>query len=319
MFLLALLLLRRGSPLPLRKWIGSQVVILVLFAPWVQVLVNHTSIVQRGFWVVTTLGTLLQTFRSYSGNIVLLLLFIALSLCSFVTYTNSRGSPDWKRGLKAAQDYLRGVRVTLTCSVMFLAVWLLTVTAVPFVISYFLTQIFVVRYAIGASAAFYLLAAGGLSNINRRYVKAVVIALIVILSTVSLHQYLNVDTFYIKPNAQESFSVISKNAQSGDAVIAFPGYNKFISDYYGRGINATVTPFPTADYYSMSWKNKNTSENIKELQSDVNGHNRVWFVSTTGYGSAKLLTQAKATLNESYNVQYSKNYGYEVILYVKRV
>jgi len=316
-YVLALLFLRRENPFPLRRWIAFQAIILALFAPWIRILISHISTVQGGFWVpLPTLGTFLHTFVLYGGNGVLLVIFVALSVCSLFTYTNARGSTDRKGPLKALQDYLRNVHITNTESVMFLVVWLLTVNVIPFVISRFSTPIYLEKYAIAASVAFYLLAAGGLRNINWRYVKLAVVAVIVILSAVNLHQYY---TYNTKANAQEPFNVVINNAQSGDVVIVFPGYVKFIFDYYGRGTNANVTPFPAADYYSMSWENKNTAENIKELQSDVNGHDRVWFVSATGHGSAALLIQAKKALDESYDTRSSQSYpGYDVLLYEKR-
>jgi mannosyltransferase len=333
-YLVALLLLSREKTVRLRHWIVLQVIVVGLFALWISVLMSHISAVQRGFWVPPfTVITFMNTFFIYAGEYgtrttlftfffeLAVLVFFALPVLSLFRYTKVTGSIDWRAPVKALGNYSRNMHVTNIASVTFLLVWLFTLTVVPFVISRISTPIYLIKYTIAASVALYLLVAGGVRNINWSYVKIAVIAVIVILSAVNMpqyyHQVSNNDT---KGQAQEVSNFVIKNAQSEDLVIAFPGWTKFILDYYGRGVNAYVTPFPSADYSSMSWKNENTTENIKELQSDVKGYDRVWIVYWPAYGSAELLIQAKKTLNESFYIQSSQSYkGYELLLFEKRV
>ena len=57
---------------------------------------------------------------------------------------------------------------------------------------------------------------------------------------------------------------------------------------------------------------------MQELQSAVNGHNRVWFLNPTyEYGTSQNLVLG--VLNESYAKSYVKSYyGYDAYLYEKR-
>jgi len=118
-------------------------------------------------------------------------------------------------------------------------------------------------------------------------------------------------------------NILTKNAQSEDLAIIFPGFSKFILDYYSLGTNVDVKPFP-ADYRSVHYGYKLTEDNIRELQSDVLGHNRVWLISFMEgeFGGEQLLK----TLNESYENKHSASYlgyaefvSYNVTYFEKRI
>ncbi len=303
----------------LRRWIALEAIVVALFVPWVGILVGQVSAVQRGFWVpLPTLGTVADTFVAYAGTVSLLVLFVGLSVLSVFTYTKVSGHFELKAPLKALGNYSWTVRVANVASVLFLLAWLLTLNVVPFVISQFFTPVYFLRYTLAASVALYALVAGGIRNINSRYVKLAVVAVIVILSAANLQQYYAQDT---NGDAREAFGVLNENLKSGDIVILFPAGAQYVFDYYNRATAVDAKPFPSAQgYYSEGQANaKSTADNIKELLSDVDGHDRVWFVSATGHGSAALLIQAKNALNESYFARSAQSYqGYEVLLYEKR-
>jgi hypothetical protein len=65
-------------------------------------------------------------------------------------------------------------------------VWVLTVNLIPFIISRFSTPIYIDKYTIAASVAFYALVAKGICNINYRYAQIAVIGIIVVLSVANL-------------------------------------------------------------------------------------------------------------------------------------
>jgi hypothetical protein len=158
-------------------------------------------------------------------------------------------------------------------------------------------------------------------SINWRSAKIAVIAVIIIVSAASLQGYYSeVTTRTIKGQAQDAFKFVVNNTQSGDIVILDPGFNKYPFDYYQKTPNIDVKPFPAVQYYAMSWT-FSREELIKELQSDVNGHNRVWFVSSDPASTAEVdrLDLAMKTLNQSYENTYSASYTlYTVQLFEKR-
>ncbi|MFZ0926001.1 MAG: glycosyltransferase family 39 protein [Halobacteriota archaeon] len=321
-YLIGLFLLATEKIVRLRQWIVLQAIVVGLFAAWIPVLVSHITVVQSGFWVPPpAFSTFLDTFVLYSGGRVLLILLFVLAIFSLFTRKKVNGSADWKPRLQLFKNHLRNVHLTNKEQVTFLLVWLLAVTALPFVVSHFSTSFYVQRYTIAASVALYLLAASGLRKINWSYAKVAVIAVIIVLSAVNLQQYYSqVTTQVINGQPQDAFNLVDKNVKSGDVVILFPGYTKFIWDYYETGTNVNATPFLSVEYYSMSWTFKNTD--IKELQSDVKGHDRVWFVSPPEGPSSiyyPLYDQALKTLNESYKSTYSASYlGYDVRLFESR-
>lgn len=316
----ALLLLSPANTFRFRRWIALEAIVVALFLPWAVVLIGQVSAVQRGFWVpLPTLGTMAGIFNAYAGTTPLLVLFVGLSVLSLFTYRKVSGHLDWKGLIEALRNYSWIVRVANVTSVSFLLVWLLTLNVVPFVLSQFFTPIYFLRYTLAASVALYLLVAGGIRNINSRSIKLAVVVVILTLSAASLQQYYTQDT---KGDAREAFGVLNDNLTSGDVVILYPAGAQYAFYYYNRATNVDAKPFPSAQgYYSEGQVNaKSTADNIKELLSDVNGHDRVWLVTATGQKvSTELSIQAKNALNESYYIGSSQSYpGYDVLLYEKR-
>jgi mannosyltransferase len=326
-YLAALLFLSREKTVRLRQWIVLQAIVVGLFALWIPVFMSHISLVTSGFWVPRpTLSAFVNTFITYAGTIIafpgtlLFIVFLGLAVLSLFTYTKVTGSMDWKALLNSLGGYSWNVHITNVASVTLLVVWMLSLNVVPFVISFYSTPIYYTRYTIAASVALYLLVAGGVRNINWRYAKIAVIAVIVTLSAVNLQGYYNATTSdNTIEQAHKAFSYVIENAKSGDVVIVYPGLWKYVWDYYENGTNVDVMPFPATFYYhGLSWENQNTIKNIKELQSDVNGHSRVWFIRA-GTSSFTPFVQALNTSNESYESKSSQAYGdYTVILLEKR-
>ena len=165
---------------------------------------------------------------------------------------------------------------------------------------------------IAASPPLYLLAAKGIRNINYSYAKLAVIAIIVILSAANLQTYY---TTTIKAQAREATGFVNENAKNGDLVVFFSGSGSFdpVLSYYSFVAGLNVTRFPSCS------TGQGLASNIKELQSDINGHNRVWFI-VQGYSYAdsylQVLNQTVQTFHASYNETYHKTYyGYDVYLF----
>ena len=319
-YLLTLLLLSREHAFRLRQWITLQALLVAFFAPWISVLISQISGVEAG--VLTgppTIGQLLLALHLYSGTTMLVGLFLALSVLSLFTYRKVRGSMDWKAPVKALKSYAWEVSVTKDYNALYvLAVWLLAINVIPFVISLFSSPIYFARHTIAASVALYLIVAKGISHINYRYAKLAVVIVVVVLSAANLQTYYTTPS---KPQAREAIGFVNENAKNGDFVLVSPGYDQFVYNYsYRFVVSAGVVPFPSCSTV------QGLASNIKKLQSDINGHNRVWFVVETlpllqgGPGwDPQLLNQTMQTFNASYNETYHKSYyGYEVYLFEKQ-
>jgi mannosyltransferase len=333
-YLLTLLFLSREHAFRLRHWIALQVLLVALFAPGASFLISQTSSVEKGFWIPTaTINRLISTLSTYAGTTTLLGLFFALSVLSLFTYRKVRGSMDWKAPLKALKSYAWEVSFSKDYNALcFLAVWLLAINVIPFVISQFSQPIYYLRYVIAGSVALYLIVAKGISHINYRYAKFGVVIVVVVLSAANLQTYYttitNPPTYYTafsKLQLRQATSFINENAKNGDLVLLSPGpgFYVFELNYYTFAAGLNVTLFPSCS------TRLSLASYSKELQSDINGHNRVWLLVKTGVAlppssaqdpmRLQVLNQTIQTFNASYNTIYHKSYyGFEVYLFEKR-
>ena len=322
-YVVTLLFLSRNRTYSLKRWAELQAIVVVLFVPWMVVLVNQ--ILRReakaALLAPPTIYTIIGTFSSYSGEFTsyfskaaLLALFLGLSVLSLFAYRKVRGAMNWKAPLKALESYSWEVRLQDPTKVYFLVVWVLATILIPFIISLGVSNpIYDPRYTIAASVAFYLLVAKGISNINGRYTKLAVIGIIVVLSVANLPGYY---TSITKPQAREAISFIDANANSGDVVLVSPSYQSYVWNYYN---NRTDVAVKLLDSLGATPSNDSREVKTKETQSDVLGHDRVWFlVSSSGSPSAGT-NFTLSVLNESYANLYLKSYyDYNVYLFQKR-
>jgi mannosyltransferase len=310
----------REPQIRIKYWLAVQAIVLALFAPWIGALSGRAvSLEKSGFWLAPpTIGTISQTLTAYSGTVWLLILFLGLSVLSVFTYRKVLGSMDWKAPLKALERYSWEVRATNVGQVCFLLVWLLTINVAPFVISRFSTPIYLDKYTIAASVALYLLVAGGIRNLNSRYVKLAAVLIIIALSATSLQAYY---TTVKKPDARDAIGAISATAKNGDVVIISPSYHEAVFDYYYEGPPVAIKPFPSQPVLTSASSGITNQNYIKEFLADANGHDRVWFVNAHESGTlpSQVLTQALEKLNKSFETTYFRSYyGYDVYLFTKR-
>jgi mannosyltransferase len=307
------LLLSRERSFRLRHWIGLEAVVIALFAAWVPVVINRA---QGAIKPLLGVNTLTQTLTVFSGSTLLLWLFVALAVLSLFAVRKISAPTRWREPLTALESYSWNVRLTHVATVYFLVVWLVTINVLPYVISLVSNyHIYLSKYVIAASAALYLLVGKGVRNINYNYAKIAVVGIIILLSASSLQTYYATPT---KPQARDVMSYVDSNAKRGDLILVYPGSDAMIFNWYNERADLTAKNFP-ANYTDL-WS-KSAEANIKELGSDVAGHNRVWIISTTGHEYTVDLVKAlyMKTLNTSYNATDSRSYfGYDVYLFEKR-
>ncbi|MGZ4922151.1 MAG: glycosyltransferase family 39 protein [Halobacteriota archaeon] len=322
-YLLALFLLWRDRPLRLKSWVLHQAALLVLYIPWLVVLISQISEVERDFWIpIPTLSTLLVTFYDYAGTTKLQAIFLLLAVFSVISYRRISGSLMQSLQSRKIEHLLWEVRLTNTKEVCLLAVWLLVINIVPFAISHFSTPIYFYKYTIPASIALYLFVAAGIRNINWNYAKAGVILLISILSlALCIASAQSPSALTMKPQAREAVTTVVQNATGGDLVIVYPSSHALEFGYYNHRPDLIVTPAVQPFVFWSSSADKDVPRIVNKTSSDAEGHSRVWLVYANY--EARLDQQAgpaiSATLNESYTLSFSKHYvGYDVYLFEKR-
>ncbi len=145
----------------IKQWLVLQALLAALFIPWTVVLVHQIMGIKEGLFVNLNWlpepqwSDLLGTFSLFSYyDPVTLTLFSLLALSAM----------------------LKQQKEGHTC---FLILWLFIPILVPFIISHLAFPIFLPKYTIAASLAFYVLASRGISQISNVYLKGAVLATMV--------------------------------------------------------------------------------------------------------------------------------------------
>jgi uncharacterized membrane protein len=318
-YVVALLLLTARSTFKLRQWVTLEAFVVALFAPWIGVFayLGREPGLRLISWVpLPTPSDFVTTFVAYAGTALLLIIFVLLSFIALFRFTKITGTFDWKGPLKTVEAYSLNVRFINVASVLLLVVWLFTLNVIPYVVSQVTQPIYYTRYAIAGSVAFYLLVAGGIRNVNGKFVRFGVIAVIIMLSAANLPSYYMSNA---KGQAREATSLIDTNAQSGDVVLVFPDTMHLIFDYYNNRTDIAVKQISP---FLASSDNENKTREM--IYSNVTRHNRVFLFASGGIESQKAQRNfILSVLNESYAKTYVKSYyaqpyNYDVYLYEKR-
>jgi len=218
---------------PLRRlYIATMLIVGATCIPLVWMLQEKTtSIIERGFWISRpTLETIIRIFSRYAGAMqgdtwipILFSLFFLIGVIPSLRKPQDQSKtpvPESPQSISPA-DINRGLVLLALC----LSVPIL----VPFLLSLFMTPIIVIRYTIGASAAFYLLTAHGISRLRPKFFILIAVGVIIAAS------FFNMIFYFTHPNKEqwrEAAALIAEHIQPDDAVLYYPeGVKKFI-DYY---------------------------------------------------------------------------------------
>ena len=237
----------------------TDVFILLLYLPWFNITISRVSDLQVKFWVQQpTLLTIPQTLLIYAGTytyfgVFLLAIFAALILIGLFYFQNRHIK---FRLSESTQNYL-------------LLLWFLLPILLPFVISYIYVPVYITRITIGASLAFYLLAANGLKYIHKDLITVTVLIIIIVFSIG------NCSIYYSETNKepwQEVTHYVESNAQSGDLLIFNAGFclDKAFN-YYAKRNDLEKIPFPEIG------REINQSD-LNELNSLLSGKKCVWLI-----------------------------------------
>lgn len=214
------------------KWISVQFTLAALFVPWLPVFMSRVREVAQKFWIARPdHNTLMDSFSIFaSQSPLLLLILLALSALAAVSIENGRGRVDGGSFFRSVERMQWKIRPANTESVCFLLLWLTIPIAIPFVISLVSRPIYLTRYAIAASVAFFLLAAAGLSRL-RGFFKWTAFVLIAALSLFKL------DGYYSDTGREQWKDVaqhIDAHSRRGDLLIFKSPAGILPYDFYSR-------------------------------------------------------------------------------------
>ncbi|MBE0425347.1 MAG: glycosyltransferase family 39 protein [Nitrospirae bacterium] len=296
-FIVLSLLSKEAEKLNYKRWILIQSILIVLFAPWISIFINQVHAVQKDFWIKAPhIHSIISSFITYSSKSRLLLsLFLMLSLFSLISYEKLQGSMDRRYFFKSLESFHWKIHLLNTDKFHFLLLWLITPIILPFIISLFSQPIYMTRYTIVASSAFFLLIARGISNMHSKNVKSITISIIIILSLISIGGYYNKIN---KEQWRDVANCIDTYAHNEDMVLFNAYYCMQVFNYYSRSGLLVKKGFPEKD--------RNVDEeNISELLGTVEHYDRVWVILAHSGDKKELITK---TLIKSYNLSYYKEY-----------
>jgi 4-amino-4-deoxy-L-arabinose transferase-like glycosyltransferase len=235
------------------------VIILLLYLPWLNVMVSRLSSIQEEFWVLLPSWLAIpQTFLIYSGTytffgICLLILFSLLCLNSLISYNKRRFRINWNTN---DNRYL-------------LVVWLWIPILIPFILSFVLTPIYITRITVGASLALYLLIAFGINKISKKVLRIGLLIVILIFSLANLGIYYNETN---KERWDEMTEYIELNALPGDLLIFHAGFGLDKAfNFYATRDDLVKRPFPSIGL-------EIDEININEVAVMTEKFDRVWLV-----------------------------------------
>jgi mannosyltransferase len=264
-----------------KRWLVAQIILAVLFVPWLSVQLQQFSRVQQGFWIPKLPPRLLlYTLEMYAGSYQLAwVLSLLIVLAVFAGWQGWNEKPATKS--QPGESRLLQGRLKL----YLLLLWLACPILLPYIVSQFSSPIFLPKYTIAALPAFSILAARGLLSVRFHQLRMIVALLFICFSVVVLKNYY---TAYKKDLWRESVADFSKLAKPDDLVLFNDQSGLVPFEYYYRRADVVEKPFPDYD-------KKLEADNLAEqLKASVEGHARVWLVLSHPNSLTPLIPQQLA-------------------------
>jgi uncharacterized membrane protein len=290
----------------LARWLVLQAALVVLFLPWLSVMVRQFERVQDNFWIPQpTLNFLRLTWMIYAGSTLLSFLFIPLVALGLLPRRREREHHSTEERLSLLPSAGRKLRLTERERILFLLLWFLSPILIPFALSRVLTSIYLPKYTIAASAAFLILAARGVMSIRLDQARILIVAVLLGLSFVNMRIYWGGPH---KDFWRESASYFDRTARAGDIVLFHQDSGQVPFQYYSKREDVQGYRFPGDKIRQV------TKENVAAaLREFIGGHNRVWLVVSHPIDETSLITKQ---LSEWYKItEHRIDPGVELYLF----
>jgi len=262
-------LLKRPPALPLKIWAWLQVILAVLFTPWLFVLAAQIARVQSSFWIEKPdLGSLLDTFVMYMGVMpALILAAIPAAYGLLVLFRLSRNtpSPSSVNTVVSKSDHY--------CAGLLILSWLLTPILIPFVISLLSQPVYMPRYTIASSPAWFILVAAGIASVQLRWIRYSFLALLLISMVATLPFYFSNQS---KTDWPAVVQFISENAQTGDLVLFHNPDVLIPYRYYTTRDDLKLQTVVSSETWQAAGVSDDREPDVREL---AELHDQLWLVS----------------------------------------
>jgi uncharacterized membrane protein len=303
-FLLAqnlhVLLFREPVPPFSRRWAGTQLAVLALFAPWLPVLASRATVVAAGFWIPAPgLHRLGDAGVVLAGSFLLCLAMLPLGLAAVAL------AKPWRRAAGEAERERR--RFWL------LALWLAVPIAVPFLVAQ-RVHIFLPRYVLPCCIPLYVACGIALTRLRPaalRPVAAAALGALLLLNVAALQAGL--DPAREPADWRAAVRDLDARAGPGDTVL----FNTGICDSLGNDRQCAYRYYANrSDLRLVPFFNEGlvTPDNIARLDPIVAGQPRAWVFTTFSTDPGDLIG---ARLAGNFTLAWERHYpgiwlrGYE--------
>ena len=243
------------------RWIVLQGAVLMLYAPWLPILVHQLGSVGADFWIPRPTPRMLAgTALDFAGSPwMLALLGVAVLAGALLKRIGEEPGHPWPAATTV------------------LLPWLIVPVAGPYLASYVFAPIFLTRVTLVALPAACLLAARGVAAVRAPVARAIAVAVLLLVMAQPLVSY------YREPNKErwrEAVADLEAWSSPGDLVIVNSGFCKEnVVDYYLKRRDLQVVPFPE-DHSAVQ------PADLDTLRRLLAGRSRIWlFRSHGGEGS----------------------------------
>ncbi|WP_254531077.1 glycosyltransferase family 39 protein [Natrinema gelatinilyticum] len=245
-----------------RRWITLQGITALLLAPWLMQLFRRMMAARGGeasnvSWIpLPTAETVRETFAAYLGGYLFgesfpLLVSLVAAGCLVLALSSDRGT--------TSETERQNEPVNATYVVV---LWFVVPILVPIALSHVVTPIFVDRYSIGASLAFFLLIAKGVRTFSRPSLRYVVVGVLLVCLVTPLPAYYQNDQ---KEQWREAAVDVESAVDGDDVVLVSRPFTERTFDYY----------FDRSDIPTVRIDADATTD---EVQESVDGHDDVLIV-----------------------------------------
>jgi uncharacterized membrane protein len=288
-----------------KRWIIAQVILAVLFLPWLSVQLQQFSRVQQGFWIPKLPPRLLlNTLVMHAGSNQLAWIFALL--IALTVFAGWRGWKEEPLTASSPSDESKQSLLNGRLKLYLLLLWMLCSIMLPYIVSQFSSPIFLPKYTIAALPAFIILAARGLLSLRFHQLRMILVLLLICFSLVTLRNYFGA---LKKDLWREAVAAFSARAKPNDLVLFNDQSGQVPFDYYLRRSDFDEKPFP--DY-----KLQLTAENLPDaLIRATEGRKRIWLVISHPNTLTPLIPRI---LSERYDRSTNITYpGVEMYLFEK--
>jgi uncharacterized membrane protein len=259
----------------IRRWIILQSTLLVLFLPWLNILMRQIlSVGRQGFWIEEpTAFTLAETFAEYAGGYWLLIIMGALTLwggyCLWTGKSMNIQLISKARLAEMHEVHTQPHRELLALRIWILLLWLALPIAIPLIKSFLSTpSIYYIKYTIPALPAFLLLVVAGWSEVSSRVLRWCLLVSIILLSLQAVQEEW---TTLNKERWRETAMLLDAIAAPDDGIIVHQWYYTWALEYYCHKPHS-LQGVPSQ---YLQWK----PEIIEHLvDAATHRRNRVWLV-----------------------------------------